>query len=196
MLARKCKVCDGERSIFITALDTNSKSIYNYPVREIGKKVQQRTWKSLGVLLCVVGIGLIVKPDYDGYKAEKKQEENVQAIKKIEYQNQETKLVDGSRIVSPDLAAVAKVSLDEKQVIGRVAVPSISLELPILNGSSEKNLLSGAATIKGKQEMGKGNYALAGHNMSKTGVLFSDLSKLKKAMKYICTITQRNMSTV
>ena len=34
--------------------------------------------------------------------------------------------------------------------------------------------------------MGKGNYALAGHNMSKKGVLFSDIASLKKAIKFIC----------
>ncbi|MDP7979742.1 class A sortase [Bacillus multifaciens] len=141
---------------------------------------KKKIYSILALLLFIVGGVLIAKPFYDGYKAGKMQDENVQAIKKIKYEKQETKFVDASKINQPDLADVANASLDKKQVIGRMSIPSIGLELPILNGSTEKNLLSGAATVKEKQEMGKGNYALAGHNMSKKSVLFSDISKLKK----------------
>ncbi|MDM5153468.1 class A sortase [Bacillus sp. DX1.1] len=141
---------------------------------------KRRVYSVLAILLFVIGGVLIGKPFYDGYKAEKKQTANVQTVQKMEYQQQETKFVDASQIEQPDLEEVANASLDQKQVIGRISIPSISLEMPILNASTEKNLLSGAATVKDKQEMGKGNYALAGHNMSKKGVLFSDLSALKK----------------
>ncbi|CAG9613088.1 Sortase A [Bacillus rhizoplanae] len=141
---------------------------------------KKRIYSILALLLFVVGGILIAKPFYDGYKAGKMQEENLQTIKKMKYEKQEIKFADASNIKQPDLADVANASLDEKQVIGRMAIPTIGLELPILNSSTEKNLLSGAATVKEKQEMGRGNYALAGHNMSKKGVLFSDISNLKK----------------
>jgi sortase A len=141
---------------------------------------KKRIYSILALLLFVVGGILIAKPFYDGYKAGKMQDKNIQAVKKMKYEKQETKFVDASKIKQPDLADVANASLDKKQVIGRMAIPTIGLELPILNGSTEKNLLSGGATVKEKEEMGKGNYALAGHNMSKKGVLFSDISKLKK----------------
>lgn len=126
---------------------------------------------------------LIGKPFYDGYQAEKKQTENVQAVQKMDYEKHETEFVDASKIDQPDLAEVANASLDKKQVIGRISIPSVSLELPVLKSSTEKNLLSGAATVKENQVMGKGNYALAGHNMSKKGVLFSDIASLKKGDK-------------
>ncbi|ENQ3107343.1 class A sortase [Bacillus cereus] len=141
---------------------------------------KKKIYSILALLLFIVGGVLIAKPFYDGYKAGKMQDENIQAIKKMKYEKQETKFVDASKINQPDLADVANATLDKKQVIGRMSIPSIGLELPILNGSTERNLLSGATTVKEKQEMGKGNYALAGHNMSKKGVLFSDISKLKK----------------
>ncbi|SFJ89055.1 MULTISPECIES: class A sortase [unclassified Bacillus (in: firmicutes)] len=141
---------------------------------------KKKIYSILALLLFIVGGVLIAKPFYDGYKAGKMQEENIQAIKKMKYEKQETKFVDASKIKQPDLADVANASLDKTQVIGRMSIPSIGLELPILNGSTEKNLLSGATTVKEKQEMGKENYALAGHNMSKKGVLFSDISGLKK----------------
>ncbi|PED10211.1 class A sortase [Bacillus pseudomycoides] len=141
---------------------------------------KRRIYSILAILLFVVGGVLIGKPFYDEYKAGNKQTANAQAVQKMEYQKHETKFVDASKIEQPNLAEVANASLDKKQVIGRMSIPSISLELPVLNSSTEKNLLSGATTVKEKQEMGKGNYALAGHNMSKKGVLFSDVSRLKK----------------
>ena len=33
---------------------------------------------------------------------------------------------------------VANASLDKKQVIGRISIPSVSLELPVLKSSTEK----------------------------------------------------------
>jgi len=144
---------------------------------------KQRIYSIVAILLFVVGGVLIGKPFYDGYQAEKKQTENVQAVQKMDYEKHETEFVDASKINQPDLAEVANASLDKKQVIGRISVPSVSVELPVLKASTEKNLLSGAATVKENQVMGKGNYALAGHNMSKKGVLFSDIASLKKGDK-------------
>ncbi|HDR6289307.1 TPA: class A sortase [Bacillus cereus] len=141
---------------------------------------KKRIYSILAILLFVVSGVLIGKPFYDGYKAEKTQTENVRAVQKMEYEKHETEFVDASKINQPDLAEVANASLDKKQVVGRISIPSISLELPILKVSTEKNLLSGAAAVKQNQVMGTGNYALAGHNMSKKGVLFSDVSSLKK----------------
>ncbi|PEX92107.1 class A sortase [Bacillus cereus] len=144
---------------------------------------KQRIYSIVAILLFVVGGFLIGKPFYDGYQAEKKQTENVQAVQKMDYEKHETEFVDASKINQPDLAEVANASLDKKQVIGRISIPSVSVELPVLKASTEKNLLSGAATVKESQVMGKGNYALAGHNMSKKGVLFSDIASLKKGDK-------------
>ena len=81
---------------------------------------------------------LIGKPFYDGYQAEKKQTENVQAVQKMDYEKHETEFVDASKINQPDLAEVANASLDKKQVIGRISIPSVSVELPVLKASTEK----------------------------------------------------------
>ncbi|MEC3037638.1 class A sortase, partial [Bacillus cereus] len=51
----------------------------------------------------------------------------------------ETEFVDASKINQPDLAEVANASLDKKQVIGRISIPSVSVELPVLKASTEKN---------------------------------------------------------
>ncbi|WP_416829267.1 class A sortase [Ectobacillus polymachus] len=140
---------------------------------------KKRIYNILIILLFTVGCIFIAKPFYDAYKAKKTQEKNLETIMKMKYNKQETTFTDASNIKRPDLADVSNASLDEKAVIGRLSIPSIGLGLPILNSSTENHLLSGATTIREKQQMGKGNYALAGHNMSKKGVLFSDISELK-----------------
>lgn len=144
---------------------------------------KRKIYQILALILCIGGLFLIAKPYYDGYQAKKKQQANIEVVNKMKYSKQETKFVDASEIVQPNLADISNAKLDQKSVIGRMVIPSISLELPILNAATEKNLLSGAGAIKEKQEMGKGNYALAGHNMSKKGILFSDISTLNKSDK-------------
>lgn len=47
--------------------------------------------------------------------------------------------------------------------IGKIALTSVTLLLPILKGLSKHNHSAGAGTILAHQHMGTGNYALAGH---------------------------------
>ena len=47
---------------------------------------KQRIYSIVAILLFVGGV-LIGKPFYDGYQAEKKQTENVQAVQKMDYEN-------------------------------------------------------------------------------------------------------------
>lgn len=102
---------------------------------------KQRIYSIVAILLFVVGGVLIGKPFYDGYQAEKKQTENVQAVQKMDYEKHETEFVDASKINQPDLAEVANASLDKKQVIGRISIPSVSVELPVLKASTEKLII-------------------------------------------------------
>lgn len=62
-------------------------------------------------------------------------------------------------------------------VIGQIAVPSVNIHLPIGKGLSEAVLSTGAGTMKEDQQLGEGNYALAGHNLEGTDVLFSPLHR-------------------
>lgn len=58
--------------------------------------------------------------------------------------------------------------------IGVLKIPAIGLAVPVLEGDTEENLKLGAGTMKAEQNAGKGNYALAGHNMT-NGLLFGKL---------------------
>ena len=48
-------------------------------------------------------------------------------------------------------------------VIASIAVPSVSINLPIFKGEAIRHYFYGAGTLSPDQEMGKGNYALASH---------------------------------
>lgn len=64
--------------------------------------------------------------------------------------------------------------------IAYVKVPSIGLALPIYQGTNQYTLSLGATTYFAHQQMGQGNYVLAGHNMNLPGVLFSNVPRIKK----------------
>ena len=92
-------------------------------------------------------------------------------------------------IVDYDLTAVEDVSimsvikgsqnLDKELVIGSLYIPDLDINLPIMKGLNDANLMAGAATMKSKQDFGHGNYTLAGHKMKNEDLLFGSLMDIK-----------------
>lgn len=77
-------------------------------------------------------------------------------------------------------------------VIGGIAIPDLSINLPIFKGVTNDNLLYGAGTMKDNQVMGgENNYTLASHHVfGLTGasqMLFSPLEKAKVGMTIYLT---------
>lgn len=60
-------------------------------------------------------------------------------------------------------------------ILGTIQIPSIALEMAILQGDSFEKMLYGACTVLPKQKMGQGNYVLAAHNAGVDGLMFSSL---------------------
>ncbi|WP_240186146.1 class A sortase [Lysinibacillus fusiformis] len=69
----------------------------------------------------------------------------------------------------------AQIKASEMPVIGSIAVPSVHMQLPILKGVGNAVLAIGAGTMKPNQQLGQGNYALAGHYFEEKDILFSPL---------------------
>ncbi|PKE11082.1 class A sortase [Macrococcoides caseolyticum] len=65
-------------------------------------------------------------------------------------------------------------------LVGYIQIPEVNLELPVLEGLTNENLNVATGTMKPGQEMGKRNYAIAGHHMPNENLLFSPLLKVKK----------------
>ncbi|MCP9334284.1 class A sortase [Lentilactobacillus hilgardii] len=79
--------------------------------------------------------------------------------------------------VSPKM--VSHAFFTHGNVIGIISLPSVKLKLPIYRGLDNDNLVKGAGTMKPHEQMGKGNYALAGHHMEDPHILFSPLQHAK-----------------
>lgn len=98
-----------------------------------------------------------------------------------------------------DYAAVSAISLEsvlaaqqnkaKAPMIGEISVPDLGINLPILKGVTDQNLLIGAATMKPDQKMGEGNYTLASHYSNAYGetLLFSPLLRAKPGMQVYLT---------
>ena len=78
-------------------------------------------------------------------------------------------------------------------VIGVLALPDVGICLPIFKGVDPSLLMAGAGTLKNKQMMGQGNYALASHHIfdalgySGAHLLFSPLLKTQEGQKVYLT---------
>lgn len=72
--------------------------------------------------------------------------------------------------------AAAQAKKESINVIGVISIPAINLRIPIAKGVSNTTLALAAGTMRADQEMGKGNYPLAAHNMANgSKILFSPL---------------------
>lgn len=71
--------------------------------------------------------------------------------------------------------------------IGKIVVPNLGIQLPILVGIANTNLAVGAGTMKAGQQMGIGNYALAGHHMKNKNFLFGPLEDAKEGQSIYLT---------
>ncbi|OTO67782.1 hypothetical protein A5865_003461 [Enterococcus sp. 12E11_DIV0728] len=71
--------------------------------------------------------------------------------------------------------------------IGKITIPKVDIDLPILAGIANQNLLTGAATYRADQQLGKGNYVLLAHNIFETDVLLHRIKQLKIGDKVYTT---------
>lgn len=63
--------------------------------------------------------------------------------------------------------------------IGEIKIPQVGLDLPIFNSLTDLELARGACVMASGMEMGKHNFALAGHYLTANGALFSPISQME-----------------
>ena len=116
---------------------------------------------------------VIVEKTTEKYKVHQVTPEQIKKNEK-----QEDVSFDFKDVVSLDLETVVSsrfIGYQTAYTIGGIAMPEIGLNLPILKGVDNYSLIVGAGTMKEDQKMGKGNYALASHNMLERNLLFGAL---------------------
>ncbi|MPQ22526.1 class A sortase [Carnobacterium divergens] len=93
-------------------------------------------------------------------------------------------IFDYESIQPPTIKEIAVQVITPKSdlIIGQLTIENLNLNLPIFKGMTNQNLLSGVGTMSEQQEMGVGNYALAGHHLYDESLLFGPLLKIKEGM--------------
>ncbi|WP_461223765.1 class A sortase [Lacticaseibacillus suihuaensis] len=145
-----------------------------------------RVLLTLGLLL---GLAMVFNEQIKMFVVKEMSTSTLKSVsrKSIE-QNQKKKAnFDFDSVSALDLKTVASATMASKDSIGLMAYPAVKLKLPILKGLDNDNMSVGAATMKANDVMGKGNYALAGHDITWNGLLFSALDYAKKGDKIYLT---------
>ncbi len=70
-----------------------------------------------------------------------------------------------------------------KEIVGGISIPSLNVQLPILQEMTNENLYVGAAPVTSDREMGAGNYVLAAHHIHRENAFFGPLMDAKKGEK-------------
>ncbi len=146
--------------------------------------------KWISTLLIIMGLGLIgmqFLPDILIRNRTKKTNEIVEeiSIEQIEENNKKEGVYDYSVIedVDPTSAITGTYKFQGENVIGQLIIEDLGIDLPILKGVTEPNMLAGAATMMPDIKMGEGNYPLASHYRKDPKLLFGNLLNAKEGMQ-------------
>lgn len=99
---------------------------------------------------------------------------------------------DFSSVQSVSMKSLLTSDGTDLPLVGGIAIPDLSINLPIFKDVTNDNLLYGAGTMKDNQVMGgENNYALASHHVfgltGSSQMLFSPLEKAKVGMTIYLT---------
>ena len=156
------------------------------------KHVKKIASKMLVFLFFLTGLGLFFNKQIESFVVENQSEaysmKNANAAE-LQKNNQKPADFDFQTVneMSPEAVLKAKLSNKKLPVIGGIAIPKVSLNLPIFKGVSNESLLWGAGTMFENQKMGEGNYGLASHRAYEPDLLFSPLEKVELGDKIYLT---------
>lgn len=143
-------------------------------------KLKTKAINTATILLLIVGLVFIfLNPLKESIVQQMSKNNSVLrvSVSTIEKNKNDTGNFDFDQVVDLNSSNIAQAFLNQQEIgqIGGIVIPKVQLNLPIVKGVSNQNLAVGAGTMKENQEMGLGNYALAGHNMNDGQTLFSPL---------------------
>ena len=132
------------------------------------------------IVVIVISLGLIFNQQVKDFLVDHYQP--AVSRQTIQQNKQKKGDYDFSNVKSLDLKTVAQARLNKQKinVIGEISIPAIKMNLPIAKGVTNLTLALAAGTMRDDMVMGKGNYALAGHNMHTKNILFTPLYRKSK----------------
>ncbi|MFF2483983.1 class D sortase [Paenibacillus sp. NPDC058071] len=95
---------------------------------------------------------------------------------------------DVTPVSAPETEQPVKEEEEKPEAIATISIPSIKLNLPVMDGATQKNMKYGAAHMKETASFGKiGNTAVAAHRAKTKGRLFNRLNEVKEGDSIIIT---------
>lgn len=146
--------------------------------------------KVISALLIIIGAALIAAPQLNNYLLTRKMDEVKGILEEITIEEIEENSSAVEDDVIYDFEVVEEVNITStineirkfepekinKNIVGQLIIKDLNINIPILKGVTNSNLLIGAGTMTPGVKMGEGNYSLAGHYSNK-GLLFGPLLK-------------------
>lgn len=108
-------------------------------------------------------------------------------LSKIQRANYEERQIASVNVADYASAKSALQQSTNNWGIGKLVIPDQSIDLPILAGLANQNLLTGAATFRQEQQLGRDNYVLLAHNIYEQDVLLHRIKFLKTGDKIYTT---------
>lgn len=126
----------------------------------------------LGIILIIVALGLCIYNVIFDYTSGKKSKE---ALEEIENILQEKPIDDSFDYLNNPNKEMPKLNIDGKNYIGIISIPSIDIELPVLNEYTVKNLKQAPVLYKGS--IYQNNAIIIAHNSTSH---FKKIQKMKE----------------
>ncbi|NLM06577.1 MAG: class A sortase [Tissierellia bacterium] len=149
--------------------------------------------RAIGTLLIIGGSLFILSYFAREWVVEKKVAETTKNYsllnrKELKINNEKDVAFKNEEIEDISIFTGLKSSLEDVSgnIVGKIVIPSLDIDLPLLKGTTNANLHAGATTMRDDQRPGEGNYPIAGHIMPNKRLLFGSLMDISNgAMVYI-----------
>ncbi len=154
--------------------------------------------KVIAVILILVGIIILFLPKIGNMIIKNEAEKTIKVVEEIkpevmEKNNEAEAIYDYESVSEIDVyeSITNLSSVDKDKIIGQIISPELGMNIALFKGISNKNLFVGAGTMKPRQKMGKGNYAVAAHYSPDEGVLFNKILDVQEGTKFYLTDKKR-----
>jgi sortase A len=144
--------------------------------------------RTVAILLIIAGIGFIAYPKLKEYYYDRRQAKLLetwqQSLAVLEQDPEQVEDLPGDIGTGGGEAGSTenwRIKYIEQNMEGVLKIDKINLNMPILKGATEKNLLISVSSLTGTADPGEvGNYCIAGHRCRTTGRHFNKLDRLEE----------------
>jgi sortase A len=152
--------------------------------------------KAVAIILIITGIAFVAYPKLKEYYYDRRQAQLLEAWQEsmvtLERQDpDEVPETPGGQDADDEAAVRAREQREryiQQNMEGTLRIDKINLNMPILKGATERNLLISISSLDGTAGPGEvGNYCIAGHRCRTSGRHFNKLDRLEQGDAIVVT---------